>query len=71
MPSHTSDITLTDPTLVIVPWYDDVVDAIGYDPRSAYCELYWLNVLGPHRCEVAFIDTTKVADRSQRMRFHH
>ena len=47
MPSHTTEITLTEPTLVIVPWYDDVVDSIGYDPRSAYCELYWLNVLGP------------------------
>ena len=47
MPSHPSEIILTEPTLVIVPWYDEVVDAIGFDPRSPYCELFWLNVLGP------------------------
>lgn len=47
MPSHATDITLDEPSLVIVPWYDEVVDAIGYDPRSPYCEIFWLNVLGP------------------------
>lgn len=47
MPSTTLDTTLDEPTLVIVPWHDDVVDPIGYDPRSPYVELFWLNVLGP------------------------
>ena len=41
------DSCLSDPTLVIVPWHDDVVDPIGFDPRSTYVELFWLNVLGP------------------------
>jgi hypothetical protein len=41
------ELALTDPTIVIVPWYDDVVDPIGYDPRSFYVETFWLNVLGP------------------------
>lgn len=35
------------PTLMIVPWHDPVVDAVGFDPRSTYVELFWLNVLGP------------------------
>ena len=43
----TPDFTLHEPTLVIIPWHDDVVDAIGFDPRSHYVELFWLNVLGP------------------------
>jgi hypothetical protein len=41
------ELALNDPTIVIVPWYDDVVDPIGYDPRSFYVETFWLNVLGP------------------------
>jgi hypothetical protein len=37
-----------DPTsLVVVSWDDPVVDEIGFDVRSEYVELYWLNVLGP------------------------
>lgn len=35
------------PTVMVVPWYDELVDAIGFDSRSAYVELFWLNVLGP------------------------
>lgn len=41
------EFALTEPTIVVVPWYDDVVDPIGYDPRSFYVETFWLNVLGP------------------------
>jgi hypothetical protein len=41
------ELTLTEPTMVIVPWHDDVVDRIGYDPRSTYVETFWLNVFGP------------------------
>ncbi len=34
-------------TLVIRPWPDPVIDALGHDPRSAYVERFWLGVLGP------------------------
>jgi hypothetical protein len=33
--------------LVIRPWPDEVIDALGHDPRSAYVERFWLGVLGP------------------------
>ena len=32
---------------MVVPWHDPVVDSVGYDVRSQYVELFWLNVLGP------------------------
>jgi len=32
---------------MVVPWLDPVVDSIGYEVRSQYVELFWLNVLGP------------------------
>lgn len=35
------------PPLLIVPWHDDVVDQLGFDPRSPYAERFWLPVLGP------------------------
>jgi hypothetical protein len=35
------------PTIVVVPWDDPVVDTAGFDVRSEYVELFWLNVLGP------------------------
>jgi hypothetical protein len=41
------DELLQDGALVVIPWHDDVVDPIGFDPRSHYVELFWLNVLGP------------------------
>jgi hypothetical protein len=34
-------------TLVVAPWNDPVVDAVGHEVRSTYVELFWLNVLGP------------------------
>ena len=34
-------------TLHVRPWPDDVIDTIGFDPRSKYVEWYWLSVLGP------------------------
>ncbi len=34
-------------TVAIRPRPDDVIDALGYDPRSLYVETYWLSVLGP------------------------
>jgi hypothetical protein len=33
--------------LRIRPWPDDVLDHLGFDPRSAYVEDYWLGILGP------------------------
>lgn len=47
MPSTALELALVEPTLVVVPWHDEVVDTIGYDPRSTYVETFWLNVLGP------------------------
>ena len=35
------------PSLTIRPWPDDVIDSLGYDPRSHYVETYWLGILGP------------------------
>ena len=35
------------PKLHIRPWRDEVIDALGFDPRSSYVETYWLGILGP------------------------
>jgi hypothetical protein len=32
---------------VLVPWHDDVIEQLGYGPRSMYVETCWLPVLGP------------------------
>ena len=45
MPVAITDLT-TD-VLAVRPWPDDVIDALGHDPRSAYVERFWLGVLGP------------------------
>ena len=34
-------------TLPIRPWPDPLIEALGFDPRSAYVEQYWLGILGP------------------------
>src|SRR5205809_3125197 len=34
-------------SLHVVPWPDDVIDALGPDPRSNYVEMFWLGTLGP------------------------
>ncbi len=41
------DIAVDQTTLMIVAWDDPVVDAVGFEVRSTYVELFWLNVLGP------------------------
>jgi hypothetical protein len=41
-----TEFTASD-TLHIRPWPDEVIDSLGFDPRSAYVETYWLSVLGP------------------------
>ena len=33
--------------LHVRPWPDEVIDQLGYDPRSSYVEDYWLGILGP------------------------
>lgn len=43
----TSPIPFPDETLAIVPLVDPVVDEVGFDPRSAYVEEFWLGILGP------------------------
>jgi len=47
MPTTALDAFVAQPTLMVVPWHDPVVDSVGYDVRSLYVELFWLNVLGP------------------------
>lgn len=33
--------------LIVRSWPDEVLDAVGFDPRSAYVEQFWLGILGP------------------------
>ncbi len=40
-------LTFVSDSLTIRPWPDDVIDRVGFDPRSAYVERFWLGVLGP------------------------
>jgi hypothetical protein len=35
------------PFIVVRPWPDQVIDALGYDVHSRYVELFWLPTLGP------------------------
>jgi hypothetical protein len=41
------DGRLDELALRIRPWSDDVVDKLGFDPRSSYVEDFWLGILGP------------------------
>jgi hypothetical protein len=34
-------------SLIVLPWPDPVVEAVGHDPRSPYVEHFWLGILGP------------------------
>src|SRR5690606_35695453 len=38
---------ITGQSIEIRPWHDEVVDRVGFDPRSPYVERFWLGVLGP------------------------
>lgn len=40
-------LTFSTDTLTVRPWSDEVVDRLGFDPRSPYVELFWLGILGP------------------------
>jgi hypothetical protein len=42
----TSEVNALD-TLHVRPWRDDLIDALGLDPRSSYVEQYLLSALGP------------------------
>jgi hypothetical protein len=44
--AHANLIFPTD-VMQVVPWVDPVVDALGFDARSDYVELFWLGVIGP------------------------
>jgi hypothetical protein len=33
----------------ITPWVDPVIDTLGFDPRSFYCEKFWLPALALRR----------------------
>ena len=41
------DGRLDELVLHIRPWSDDVVDKLGFDPRSSYVEDFWLGIFGP------------------------
>lgn len=38
---------LASSSVEVIPWKDEVVDALGLDPRSMYVEQFWLPVIGP------------------------
>ena len=38
--------------LHIRPWPDDVIDKLGFDPRSPYVEDFWLGILGPSSASI-------------------
>jgi hypothetical protein len=33
--------------LLVMPWRDEVIEALGFGPRSMYVEMVWTGVLGP------------------------
>jgi hypothetical protein len=41
------DRRLDELVVQIRPWTDDVIDKLGFDPRSSYVEDFWLPILGP------------------------
>lgn len=46
MSTTTVQLDLTN-DLIVLPWHDEVTDRVGFDPRSAYVEQFWLGILGP------------------------
>lgn len=47
MPLAPHRFSTDEQTVMVLPWHDPIVDAVGYEARSQYVELFWLNVLGP------------------------
>jgi hypothetical protein len=44
--------------LQIRPWPDEVVDNLGFDPRSSCVEDFWLGILGPSSTSELPVDGT-------------
>jgi hypothetical protein len=42
-----SVLSFASDVLLVRPWPDQVIDSLGFDPRSAYAETFWLGILGP------------------------
>jgi hypothetical protein len=40
-------VTFQSEVLRVEPWTDEVIDKVGFDPRSPYVERFWLSVIGP------------------------
>ncbi|HUE58524.1 MAG TPA: hypothetical protein VMO88_02990 [Acidimicrobiales bacterium] len=40
-------VTFQSEVLRVVPWVDDLIDKVGFDPRSPYVERFWLSIIGP------------------------
>lgn len=40
-------ISFESDVLAIRPWEDEVLDRLGFDPRSPYVERFWLSIVGP------------------------
>ena len=47
MPLAPLAFAVEEQTVMVLPWHDPIVDAVGFEARSQYVELFWLNVLGP------------------------
>jgi hypothetical protein len=47
MPPDPHRFSVEEQTVMVLPWHDPIVDAVGFEARSQYVELFWLNVLGP------------------------
>lgn len=40
-------VTFESDVLDVRPWPDDVIEKVGFDPRSPYVERFWLSIIGP------------------------
>lgn len=40
-------VTFQSEVLRVEPWTDEVIDKVGFDPRSPYVERFWLSIIGP------------------------
>ena len=40
-------VTFQSEKLKVIPWVDQVIDKVGFDPRSPYVERFWLSIIGP------------------------
>ena len=41
MPLAPQRFTTDEPTVMVVAWHDPIVEAVGFDVRSQYVELFW------------------------------